>query len=382
MANSANFSVKITADLKLIKAAFAGLKKEISGIKASIAKPGKINLGVAAARAEVKLLSQDLAKLKAQTNARSQINFDIQNARAQIKALSSDLAKLKAENSKGFTKVSFDTSQAKEQVKSLSSDFQRLKTGIARKTNVSLDVSRAVDQVRSLENRLSKISSIKPVRINFTTKVTDLGVIRREIVSTRNEANKTREAISRPPNVSKTQSAFRSIISDIRNLRTAFFTLESAAFLFKISDEAANLSARLKLATDTQEEFTRAQQATFDISQRTSVSLRTTIDTFARLERSTEQLGFSQERVLALTESINQAAVLSGGGVSTEAALNQLNQGLASGVLRGQELNSVMEQTPRIARAIADGMGVPIGRLRALAAEGKLTSEVVANALS
>src|SRR5690606_24125141 len=103
---------------------------------------------------------------------------------------------------------------------------------------------------------------------------------------------------------------------------------------------------------------------------------------YARLERSTRQQGLNQQRLLSLTESINQAVALSyTSAASGEAALFQLGQAFGAGALRGEELNSVMEQTPRLAQAIADGMGVPIGRLRELAKEGKLTAAAVVAAL-
>src|SRR5690606_2746970 len=87
-------------------------------------------------------------------------------------------------------------------------------------------------------------------------------------------------------------------------------------------------------------------------------------------------------RLLGLTEAVNQAVKLSyASAASGEAALFQLGQGLGAGALRGEELNSVMEQTPRLAQSIADGLKVPIGSLRELAKQGKLTTDVVIEAL-
>lgn len=155
----------------------------------------------------------------------------------------------------------------------------------------------------------------------------------------------------------------------------------SAAALIGLSDEAQSLTAKLKLATKGVKEFNTAQAQTFAIAQRTRTSLTATVDLYARIERSTRQLGVNQATILALTESINQAAQLSGGGASAEAALFQLSQGLASGQLRGEELNSVLEQTPRLAQAIADGLDMPIGQLRKYAQEGKLSANEVLKAL-
>lgn len=155
----------------------------------------------------------------------------------------------------------------------------------------------------------------------------------------------------------------------------------SVAGLVRASDEAANISARLKLATKDAQQFAVAQQAVFQLAQRTRTSLLATVDLYARIERSTRDIGVNQATILQLTETINQAAQISGGGPGAEAALFQLSQGLASGTLRGEELNSVLEQTPRLAQAIADGMDIPIGKLRQIAQDGKLTSEAVLRAL-
>lgn len=155
----------------------------------------------------------------------------------------------------------------------------------------------------------------------------------------------------------------------------------SIAGLVRASDEAATISARLKLATGNAQQLATAQKAVFDLAQRTRTSLLATVDLYARIERSTRDLKVNQATILQLTETINQAAQISGGGQGAEAALFQLSQGLASGTLRGEELNSVLEQTPRLAQAIADGMNIPIGKLRQIAQEGKLTSEAVLRAL-
>ena len=155
----------------------------------------------------------------------------------------------------------------------------------------------------------------------------------------------------------------------------------SIAGLVRASDEAATISARLKLATGNAQQLATAQKAVFDLAQRTRTSLLATVDLYARIERSTRDLKVNQATILQLTETINQAAQISGGGAGAEAALFQLSQGLASGTLRGEELNSVLEQTPRLAQAIADGMNIPIGKLRQIAQDGKLTSEAVLRAL-
>ena len=93
-------------------------------------------------------------------------------------------------------------------------------------------------------------------------------------------------------------------------------------------------------------------------------------------------LGGEQQDALTITESISQALRLSGASATeAQSALLQFGQALAAGVLRGEEFNSVVENSPRLAKALADGLDVPIGRLRKMAEEGRLTAEVVVKAL-
>lgn len=148
------------------------------------------------------------------------------------------------------------------------------------------------------------------------------------------------------------------------------------------ADAYKNLNARLQLVSKSASDFTKAQTALFDISQRTRVGLGQTTDLYGSLARSTEALGVTQDELLKVTEGINQALLISGTSAqSAQAALVQLGQGFASGTLRGEELNSVLEQAPRLARALADGLGVPIGKLRELGKDGELTADKVFRAL-
>lgn len=152
--------------------------------------------------------------------------------------------------------------------------------------------------------------------------------------------------------------------------------------LVRMADTATRLQGQLKLVTKSQEELNRAQEQTFAIAQRTRQGLEGTVNLYARIARTGRT---TQQGTLELTESINQAVALSfTTAQAAEAALFQLGQGLGSGTLRGEELNSVLEQTPRLAQAIAEGL-VELGKikdpsgLRAYAREnGIAATEVVA----
>ncbi len=152
--------------------------------------------------------------------------------------------------------------------------------------------------------------------------------------------------------------------------------------ILKTADAATLSAARLGLVVNGVTELARAQRELFEVSQNTRTAIGSTTNLFVSLSRSLNTLGVSQQRVLNVTETINKALVVSGSSAqSAAAALIQLGQGFASGTLQGEELRSVLEQTPRLAQAIADGLGVPLGALRKLGSEGQLTAIKVFKAL-
>jgi len=176
---------------------------------------------------------------------------------------------------------------------------------------------------------------------------------------------------------------------NLDGLKRAFGGLAAAAGIGILTKKIINninvysqLSNRLKLVTTDSKNLADIQKALFDVAQDTRGSLESSIDLYTRLARSTKVLGISQERLLGVTESINQAIAISGSDTqASNAAIIQLGQGLAAGALRGQELNSVMEQTPRLAQALSDGLGVTIGELRELGKAGKISAAEVIRAL-
>lgn len=170
-------------------------------------------------------------------------------------------------------------------------------------------------------------------------------------------------------------SAFGDQVSSAKTQLLAFLSINWAAGkvqeLVQVADAWNMMNARLKLATTGTSEFNVAQKALFDIAQRIGVPIQEAATLYGRLQQAVRMLGGEQKDALTITESISQALRLSG-ATATEAqsSLLQLGQALASGVLRGEEFNSVVENSPRLAKALADGLNVPIGRLRKLAQRG------------
>ncbi|HCQ9970185.1 tape measure protein [Acinetobacter baumannii] len=147
-------------------------------------------------------------------------------------------------------------------------------------------------------------------------------------------------------------------------------------------DTYTGLQNRLKLVTSSQVELNKATEDTFRIAQKTYSAWDSVLQVYQRFSDNAKTLNLTMDDTARLTETVSKAVAISGASAeAADAALVQFGQALASGTLRGEELNSVMEQTPALAKAIAKGMGITVGELRSVAAEGKITSQEIVKAL-
>lgn len=180
----------------------------------------------------------------------------------------------------------------------------------------------------------------------------------------------------------ESNSAFSAMGGFIAQVGGALAVLNLAQQFVRIADSVTVLNNQLRLAMGTAAGAAQAYRDLFQIAQASRVSFTELGATFAQIRRATEDTGLSYERLLVVTQAIGNAMTISGGSAaSMQAALMQLSQGLASGTLRGEELNSIMEQTPRLAQAIAEGLGRTRGELRAMGEAGELSAEQVILAL-
>ncbi|HCH9876307.1 TPA: tape measure protein [Klebsiella pneumoniae] len=168
-------------------------------------------------------------------------------------------------------------------------------------------------------------------------------------------------------------------LSGVAVALTAALSVKQVA---EYADAWATVNNKLSNSLRPSEQLADVTERVFNITQQTRSSLDATASLYARLERATRQYGTSAGDLAKLTTIINQGFVVSGATAQeAENAIIQLSQGLASGALRGEEFNSVNEQGNRLIVALADSMGVSIGQMRNMAAQGKLTTDVVVNGL-
>lgn len=185
--------------------------------------------------------------------------------------------------------------------------------------------------------------------------------------------------------VNRTERSIGSMertMSSLSGVAKGLFAALSVQQVASYADAWTELNNKVANSVRTGETQTEVMQRIFDVSQATQSSLNGTATLYARLERGTRGYNTSAEDLVRLTTIINQGFAVSGATAQeAENAIIQLSQGIASGVLRGEEFNSVSEQGSRLMVALADSMGVSIGQLRAMAAQGQLTTDVVVKGL-
>jgi len=178
--------------------------------------------------------------------------------------------------------------------------------------------------------------------------------------------------------IDKSQFAISKLGAAMAALGVGFGAKELA----DIADEYSNMAGRINIAVGETGNFEGAMQGVKDVALATNSNLSATTQLFTKINDAGKELGMTQEQSLDLTKTITQAIQLGGGAASSnEAAIIQLTQALQSGVLRGDEFNSIMEQAPGISKALAASLGVTTGELRGMAAEGKLSAQTVIQAL-
>ncbi|PTA77175.1 tape measure protein [Serratia sp. Nf2] len=173
-----------------------------------------------------------------------------------------------------------------------------------------------------------------------------------------------------------------TLSTSVTRLAGAVSAAISVQQVAKYADAWTTVNNKLANSVKANEDLATVTQRVFSIAQDTRAALDATASLYQRLERATRSYGTSVDDVARLTTILNQGFVVSGATAQEASnAVIQLSQGLASGALRGEEFNSVTEQGGRLATALADSLGVNIGQLRAMAAEGKLTTDVVVKGL-
>ena len=236
-------------------------------------------------------------------------------------------------------------------------------------------------------------SSIELMRRNLANAANSMNQIEREI----HAANNAQGGLNN--RIRDGTDAMNGLLSKVMTLIGAYLSLRGLGQLIEISDELTNTKARVQLLVEEMpvipdqlakvdfglgdmSDIEIAQQLIHDAAQRSFSSFKDTADMVSRIGTNARDSFGSMGEVVAFTELVQkQFGIAGASAVEASNATIQLSQALASGVLRGDELNSIFEQAPNLISTIADYMGEPLGAIRDLAADGMITADIVKNAM-
>lgn len=197
----------------------------------------------------------------------------------------------------------------------------------------------------------------------------DIARLQADMTQARRTVTETQDKINAAANAMKTALAGIGIGAGL-------------AEIIKMADEYAKYTAQLRLASTSVADYAASYEAVKRIAKTSQQDLASTGVLYARIANGTRELGTTQKQVAAITETVNLALRVSGATATESASAQlQLSQAFASGTLRGEEFNAVNEAAPRLMKALADGMGLPVGALKAMAGEGQITSNIMATVL-
>ena len=180
---------------------------------------------------------------------------------------------------------------------------------------------------------------------------------------------------------SGTGSADR-LTTSVKRLVGGYIGMQSVKGLLQMSDTLISTTARLDMVNDGLQSTAALNNMIFASANRARGSYAETADMVSKLGLLAGDAFGSTQEIVAFAEQLNKQMAISGTStMEGQAAMLQLTQAMASGVLRGEELNSILEQTPMIAQTIANYLGVNVGQMREMASEGAITADIVKNAM-
>lgn len=182
--------------------------------------------------------------------------------------------------------------------------------------------------------------------------------------------------------INQSNRAGTSLLGTLRNVAAVLGGTQLVGMAIQFSDAMTSTTARIGMMNDGLQTTEQLQQMIFQSAERSRASFLDTATIVSRLGQNAREAFSSNAETVRFAETLNKMFKLSGASQEEMSSASlQLTQALSSGVLRGEELNSVFEAAPNVIREIADYMGAPIGQIREMASEGQITADIVKNAL-
>lgn len=225
-----------------------------------------------------------------------------------------------------------------------------------------------------------KFSAMESAAKELDRSVSELETESRKAAEAQEKHNKSMQQGDKESG--KLSSGFKSLAGAVAGVVAGYASWEAVNTAVDLSDTLSQTTSRLNMMNDGMQTTEELQQKIYEAAQNSRGSYQDMADMVAKLGTNAKDAFSSNDEMVRFAEQINKQFVLAGAGADEMAAASlQLTQGLASGTLRGDELNSVMEQAPTVIQTIADSLGVTTGQIREMAAEGEITADVVKNAI-
>ncbi len=248
---------------------------------------------------------------------------------------------------------------------------------------------RSIDTTERLDQTLSQLSgqsfhSLMGEVQGVTAALQEQTEVLRRMSSAHREQERagTRASSRIRQAFSSANDAAGNLLGTIRGLASAYLSFQALRNVVSLSDQMTSTTARLTMIVDDGGSVEALEQKIMASAQRSRASYLSTAQAISQMGLMAGDAFASNDELIAFTEAVNKQFVIAGtNAAGAEAATLQLTQAMASGVLRGEELNSVFEQAPNIIQNIADYLDVPIGQIREMASEGQITSNIVKNAM-
>lgn len=251
---------------------------------------------------------------------------------------------------------------------------------------VTANVQRMNRALMIVINTMEKLNSVTADPIDIAginaarNSLSEVEVAMEEVTGSIRQAQDEQDRYSET--VRRSEGAVGSLASKVGTLIATYASMQTAKAALDYSDELANTTARLGLMAREGENVSEINEKIYASANRTYSSYKDTADMVAKLGVLAGDAFGSTDEVIMFAEQLNKNFSISGTETSgIQAAMLQLTQAMASGVLRGEEFNSVLEQAPTVIQTIADYMGVSTGKLKEMAGEGEVTAEIVKAAL-
>ena len=226
-------------------------------------------------------------------------------------------------------------------------------------------------------------SKINSARTSIDEAKASISAITEQYNNAKNSANNFGKNVNNANNIVHQSSVgLDNLKRKIIGIISAYASFQGIKKLVDTSDEFTQTTARLNLMNDGLQTTEQLQKKIYASAERSRASYATQADIVAKLGQRAKSAFKSNDETIAFAENLSKMFVIAGASQQEQASASlQLTQALGSGVLRGEELNAVFESAPNIIQAIADYMGKPIGKIREMAADGKITANTVKNAL-